>query len=61
MIRNKSGWIEIVKVAGSKYKASYLDIKEMFWPIQNVLGRVYQVSGSSKVDQKPIRILLSPV
>ena len=49
---NKSGSIGNEIFGGSKYKASYLDIKEMFWPIQNVLGRVYQVSGSYQSGSK---------
>ena len=52
MIRNKSGSIGNEIFGGSKYKASYLDIKEMFWPIQNVAERVYQVSGSYQSGSK---------
>ena len=52
MIRNKSGSIENEIFGGSKYKASYLDIKEMFCPIQNVPGRVCQVSGSYQSGSK---------
>jgi len=49
---NKSGSIGNEIFGGSKYKASYLDIKEMFWPIQNVAERVYQVSGSCQSGSK---------